>query len=144
VNLSVCGTRPRRAPEVRVAPSNSILSITPRTSCRNRVGPRSFRRQSICLNIEPAQHQFTLILLRFRHHEQFSRRRPYPYRRNRAIRQFIVENDLDIGTRPHRRILQDEASKGCRTGENTRVSYRFTETDGVRFSGMPGLRRPAK
>jgi hypothetical protein len=24
------------------------------------------------------------------------------------------------------------------------VSYRFTETDGVRFSGMPGLRRPAK
>jgi len=57
--------------------------------------------------MEPTEHQFTLVLLRFRHHEQFSQRRQYAHRGNRAIRQLIVENDLDIGTRPHLPILQD-------------------------------------
>jgi hypothetical protein len=58
--------------------------------------------------MEPAQHQFTLVLLRFRHHEQFSQRRQYAHRGDRAIRQFVVENDLDIGARPDLPILQDE------------------------------------
>jgi len=62
--------------------------------------------------MEPVQHQFTLVLLRFRHHEQFSQWRQYAHRRNRTIRQLIVENDLDIGTRPHRIIITGSRIEG--------------------------------
>jgi hypothetical protein len=64
--------------------------------------------------MEPAQRQFTLVLLRFRHHEQAFQRRQYSRRDDRTICQLIVENDLDIGARPHLTILQDGLLNGNR------------------------------
>jgi hypothetical protein len=78
------------------------------------------------MHMETAQHQFTVTHFNLCHNEQFARRGKDVRGNNRIIGQIIVEDYLDIGSRPHPPMVhaksarRDAISKGLHYADHRR------------------------
>jgi hypothetical protein len=63
------------------------------------------------MHMETAQHQFTVTHFNLCHNEQFAGRGKDVRCNNRVIGQIIVEDYLDIGSRPHPPMVHAKSAR---------------------------------